>query len=132
MLPELQDVTVSQAVKMPSKTYKLDVANGRIVGYIDGTEAIRQAVEKILNTERYAYLIYDWFYGFGLERYIGMDFSYIEADIRTTLEIALKNDDRIIAISNLNVTQVKPNAMYVKYQVQSNVGYVDGEVVIEL
>ena len=132
MLPELQDITVSQKVTMPSKTYKLDIANGRIVGYIDGIGAVRQAVEKILNTERYAYLIYDWFYGFGLEKYIGLDFSYIEADIKSTLEIALKNDDRIIALTNLDVSQVKLNAMYVKYQVKTTVGNVDGEVVIEL
>lgn len=34
---------------------------------MDGMEAVKQAVYKILQTERYKYVIYDWNYGVELE-----------------------------------------------------------------
>ena len=46
-----------------TKTYFLDFENKRINGYIEGKEAIEQAIHKILDTKRYAFEIYDWSYG---------------------------------------------------------------------
>ena len=46
---------------VPTRTYK--VVNGRIVGYVDSLDAMRQAVEKVLLTERFAYNIYTANYG---------------------------------------------------------------------
>ena len=39
-----------------SRTWRLDAETGRIAGKIDGLEAVKQAVFKILQTERYAYM----------------------------------------------------------------------------
>ena len=50
------DIRNIEEVVLPSYTYQ--VKNGRIHGYIDGLEAMRQAVEKILLTERFEWVIY--------------------------------------------------------------------------
>ena len=63
------DIRNIEEVVLPSYTYQ--VKNGRIHGYIDGLEAMRQAVEKILLTERFEWVIYSSNYGVELERLIG-------------------------------------------------------------
>ena len=77
----------TKVVKQPSKTYHLDLQRGRIVGFVDGYEAIKQAIIKIMLTEKYAYVIYDHYYGVGLEQYIGKekdrDKSVIFASVAT-------------------------------------------------
>ena len=38
---------VEEAAEPPSKTYRLDLEDGRILGMVDGQEAVRQAIHKI-------------------------------------------------------------------------------------
>mgnify|MGYP000146370173 CR=1 FL=1 len=45
-------------VAQPSLTWKIDRAAGRIAGTCDGYDAVKQAVEIILNVERYRWQIY--------------------------------------------------------------------------
>lgn len=71
LIPTLLDETVeigqdtAQTVEIQtSKTYKVDWNSRRVVGYTDGRDALEQAIYKILRTERFAFLIYSWNYGF--------------------------------------------------------------------
>lgn len=57
---------IQEGEKIPSYTYKLD--DTRVRGYVDGSEAVKQAVYKILMTERYKYIIYGFNYGVELDR----------------------------------------------------------------
>src|SRR5690606_27931875 len=50
-------------VRQPSRTYKLEFARGRVAGMTDGLDAIKQAVYKILQTDRFRYEIYSFDYG---------------------------------------------------------------------
>ena len=59
-------VDITPAASQTTRTYKMDLETGRVTGYVDGTEAMRQAILKILLTERFAYLIYSWDYGIEL------------------------------------------------------------------
>ena len=43
-------------VAQPSLTWKIDRAAGRIAGTCDGYDAVKQAVEIILNVERYRWM----------------------------------------------------------------------------
>nr|DAI42438.1 MAG TPA: Protein of unknown function (DUF2634) [Caudoviricetes sp.] len=56
---------------------------------------MRQAVYKILNTERYQYIIYSWNYGIELEDLFGQPIPYVYAELQRRIEEALLNDDRI-------------------------------------
>ena len=47
----------------PSKNYRMDIYGETICGKIDGLEAMKQVIYKILNTERYQHIIYSWNYG---------------------------------------------------------------------
>ena len=59
MLPDVNtELTELEVTTQPSKTYNLDTVRNRIGAMIDGREAIMQAVQKILYTERYANVIY--------------------------------------------------------------------------
>ena len=55
----------------PSKNYRMDIYGETICGKIDGLEAMKQVIYKILNTERYQHIIYSWNYGVELEDLYG-------------------------------------------------------------
>ena len=64
LIPNQSSVTIGQAVEVtpaaehPTRTYKADFETGRVAGFVDETEAMKQAIIKILMTERFSYLIY--------------------------------------------------------------------------
>lgn len=90
---------------MPSLDYK--VANGRIVGYVDGIDAVKQAVEKRLMTERYVYDIYSDKYGLETVDLVGKDFDYVAAELPIRIEETLHNDDRINAVTDFTISREK-------------------------
>ena len=105
MVPQIENSIdgLITLVSYPNKTYKL--SETQIAGKVDDLEAIKQAIHHILSIERYAYLIYDDNYGVELEKYIGQDFSYLEATIEDTLKEALTQDDRIVDVVVTNIYQ---------------------------
>lgn len=54
---------IEEEKEQPSLTYKLDLKVGRIVGKVDGLEAVNQYIEKALLTPRFHCLVYDNQYG---------------------------------------------------------------------
>lgn len=87
----------------------------RIIGYADGLEAIKQAIYHILNTERYAYLIYDDNYGVEFEQYIGKDFNFIQATIEDTLREALTHDLRITDVMVNSIDKIDSNVVAINF-----------------
>ena len=63
---------------------------------------MRQAVYKILNTERYKYIIYSWNYGIELEDLFGQPIPYVYAELQRRIEEALLNDDRITNVHDFD------------------------------
>ena len=61
MLPT-SNINISniEIVKDPSLSYRLDIDKERVRKYVDNIESIKQAIYKILSTERYTYTAYDW------------------------------------------------------------------------
>lgn len=105
-----------------SKTYKLDVENKRILGMIDNSDAIMQAVMKILNTERYANVIYSSQYGVELERFMGMDFDFVISDLERTVTEAILADDRMISITDFSAEKLGLNSLQATFKVNSVFG----------
>lgn len=123
----------TKVVKQPGKTYHLDLQRGRIVGFVDGYEAIKQAIIKIMLTEKYAYVIYDHYYGVGLEQYIGKDISFVVADLGSTIENALLYDDRILAVNDIEITRGSNiDGLLVKYSVETVDGVLNGEQEVKM
>ncbi|MCY6958877.1 DUF2634 domain-containing protein [Clostridium brassicae] len=92
------NLSIEQAVIQPSKTYK--IKDGRIQGFIDELEALKQSIELILCIERYEYLIYSWNYGSELKGLITIDKGIAESEFKRRVKEALSQDDRIKNVDN--------------------------------
>ena len=101
------DMMKIEKKKIPSLTWKINEGKAEIRGDIDELEAMRQAVYKILETERYRYAIYDWNYGIELEGLYGMRVSYVIPELKKRIEEALLADDRVTAVTDFSFSQEK-------------------------
>lgn len=96
MTPENDGLTPDfEVVTQPSYTYKLDMQKARVKGFVDGKDAMPQAIYKILTTERYKHVIYSWDYGVELYDLIGQPIPYVYAELERRITEALTQDDRI-------------------------------------
>lgn len=93
---------------MTSRTYR--ITSDRIAGYIDGIDAMKQAVWKRLMTERYVYDIYDDTYGLQTVDLIGKEYVYVISKLQRRIKETLLNDDRI---SDVNQFQFKRGKDYI-------------------
>ena len=130
MIPQIQASNISNEivqnitiVTQPSLTYKDNENN--IIGKTDGLEAITQTAYHILNKERYAYVIYPDWYGMELEKYKGLPFSYLEAQIENDLRSALLQDDRIYDIMIVEIRQISVDSASVKFNIYSQEGIIE-------
>jgi hypothetical protein len=119
-----QDVEITT---QPTYTYYLDIENKKIVRHTDGKEAMKQAIYKIIQTERYKYLIYDWNYGIELEGLIGKDPLFVLGELERIFSEALKTDDRITSISNFIVNQTDKSDFLVSFTANTTEGDIDIE-----
>lgn len=114
---------------MSSKTYRLDPETKRITGYIDGVEAIRQHVYKVLSTERASFSIYGTDdginYGVELERFIGKSFSFIKSDIERTITDALMQDERILGVKDFYIGDPQNDTLTVSFGVSTIFGDIE-------
>ncbi|NOU68394.1 DUF2634 domain-containing protein [Paenibacillus sp. LMG 31461] len=94
-----------------SKTYRIDHENKRIVGIVDGIEAVKQAVYKIMQTERFEHLVYGPDYGGEYKSLIGKRESYVRSEIWRRIEESLLQDDRITAIEDMKITVTGDSAL---------------------
>ena len=84
----------------PSKNYRMDIYGETICGKIDGLEAMKQVIYKILNTERYQHIIYSWNYGVELEDLYGEPSSYVCPELERRITEALLVDTRISSVTD--------------------------------
>ena len=84
----------------PSLSWYINKKTNRIEGTVDGQAAVRQAVEIILNVERFRWQIYRPYSGMEWDGLIGQDSGYVGAELQRRLIDALTVDDRITGISD--------------------------------
>ena len=87
-----------------------------------------QAIRKILQTERFQYLIYSWNYGMEWSRLIGKSRETALANLKQQLESALLQDDRILSITDLNVTDSGRRFLTVSFTANTIFGAVGEEI----
>lgn len=99
--------TIEDDVTQITNTYAIDFVNGRIGGMVDDLDAVKQAITKILLTERFKNLIYTDDYGCEIRAVLqseGNTDEYLEVEIPALIEEALLRDERILAVENFNLT----------------------------
>ncbi|UAW07795.1 hypothetical protein PVJ1_00061 [Psychrobacillus phage PVJ1] len=96
-----EELEVISTADLPTKTYKLDFERGRVTGMIEGLEAIEQAIFKVLNTKRFAHMIYSDDYGF--ENMIGEDEIFVRGELPRRITEAVLQDERITALEDFSM-----------------------------
>ena len=125
MIPESTNLPDINIVTVPTKTYKMDLAGDRISGYTDEQEAMKQAIYKILRTERYKYIIYSWNYGIELEDLIGMPVNYCVPEIERRITEALLQDLRIEDVAEFEFDITKKSVVLVKFTTYTEFGNIE-------
>lgn len=115
---------------MPSTTYQIRKEKKEVQGMTDGLEAMKQAIFKILFTERYQYAIYDWSYGIELKDLIGKPKSFVIPELKKRIMEALLADDRIQDVKNFTFSSYK-NSLTVKFLVETIYGNLEGTKEVE-
>ena len=123
---------VTEAEEKPSLTYKLDLDKGRIIGMVDGLEAVNQAIRKAIITPRFKCLIYDNQYGSEIqEAIIAQDATpeYTEAVVPGFVKDALKPDTRILKVYDFQF-EFRTEGAYIFFRADTIFGETEFEEVI--
>lgn len=120
-------VEVETPASQSSRTYAVNWQTGRVSGTVDGMDALKQAIYKVLQTERFAHLIYSWNYGFEANRLIGQSAAFLRSEIQRLVTEALLVDDRITAVEDFKISITGKRQAAVEFTVVS----VFGETEIE-
>ncbi len=115
-----------------SHTYHMNETEASIVGECDGMDAVIQAADKILSTERYQYAIYSWNYGIELADLVGMPLSYCMAELERRIKEALLMDDRIKEVKDFTFQQMGKRSLEVKFTIISTKGAAEMEKEMDL
>lgn len=122
-----QDFKITE---QPTHTYKMNLESNLIRGYTDGQEAMKQAIYKILNTERYQYVMYSWNYGIELLDLYGEPVSYVCPELERRITEALTWDDRIQSVDNFEFNISKKGEILVTFTAHTVFGDVVAEKVV--
>ena len=106
----------------PSLTYQMEMDSHRIRGYTDGLEAVRQAVYKIIMTERYQYIMYSWKYGIELQDLFGEPVTYVCPELKRRISEALLWDERIRSVDNFAFDFPEKGIVHVEFLVHTIFG----------
>lgn len=126
MLPGSGDILKQefQVVEQPSKAYRLDGEHVR--GYVDGLDAVKQAVYCILNTERYEHVIYRWNYGVELKDLFGKPAGLAKSKLKKRIREALTQDSRIQSVDAFSFIQ-NGRKLQVQFMVHTSLGEIQAE-----
>lgn len=115
---------------LPSKNYKMQIEHDVINGFCDELEAMKQVVFKILNTERYQYIIYSWNYGIELLDLYGEPVTYVCPELERRITEALVQDDRIKSVDSFVFDVLEKRTVKVTFTVHTIFGGIEAEKVV--
>lgn len=115
-----------------SRTYKLDHNREKVRGYTDGLEAVKQAAFKILNTERYQYIMYSWDYGIETMDLYGEPVSYVCPELERRITEALVCDTRITEVSDFEFEITGKGVVHAMFTVHTIYGTMQMEKEVDV
>lgn len=113
--------------EQPSLTYRMQMERKLIRGYTDGLEAVRQAIYKIIMTERYQYIMYSWNYGIELLDLFGQPVTYVCPELKRRISEALLWDDRIGSVDDFAFDFPRKGVVHVTFTAHTVFGDVQAE-----
>ena len=113
--------------RQPSRTYKMNLEGNTTRGFTDELDAMKQAVFKILNTERYVYPMYSWNYGIETMDLYGEPVSWVCPELERRITEALTWDDRIDSVTDFDFDLSQKGVVHVRFVVHTIFGDVQSE-----
>lgn len=118
--------------EQPTKVYKMDMRNDSIRGFCDGLEAMKQTVFRILNTERYQYIIYPWWYGIETIDLYGEPVTWVCPELERRIEEALLVDSRILGVADFEHDISVKGVVHTTFTVNTIYGMLKSERKVEI
>lgn len=116
----------------PSKNHMMHITRNRISGFCDKQDAVKQSIYKILNTERYQYIIYSWNYGIQLLDLYGEPVTYVCPELERRIKDALSVDDRILSCEGFDFDISQNGTVIVTFKANTIYGDVDVKKVVNI
>ncbi len=119
-----QDFEIEQ---QPSKTYKMNLDGNSVRGFCDKLEAMKQTIFRILNTERYQYIIYSWNYGIETMDLYGEPVSWVCPELERRITEALLIDSRITNVTDFKHDTSMKGIIHTSFTVHTIYGNLQAE-----
>lgn len=130
MIPDFDEELLDDPLDdqpLPSLTWQIDLKKGKIVGKTDGLEAIKQAVFKVFQTDRFWHDIYTFDYGHELTLLLGSSPVFVQSEATRIIQEALMSDDRVQSVENV-VAETQGDQMTIRFTVVTVYGSFEQEV----
>ncbi len=113
--------------EQPTHTYRMNPESGLVRGCTDGQEAMKQAIYKILSTERYQYAMYSWNYGIETLDLYGEPVSYVCPELERRIAEALTWDERIKSVDHFEFDLSRKGEIHATFTAHTVFGDVAAE-----
>ena len=113
--------------EQPSLTYRMELDGDSVRGFADAQEAMRQTVFRILNTERYQYIIYPWHYGIETLDLYGEPVTYVCPELERRITEALLVDERIRGVMDFSFDLEIKGVIHATFTVNTIYGDIKAE-----
>lgn len=118
----------SEANEYPTETFLIDESTGCIKTVSGGLLAMKQAINIILNVERYQYQIYTSNFGREFNKLIGKPQEYVVSMLKRRIQEAFSIDKRILLVDNFVFDTTELGTVKCTFDVKTVFGTVPGEV----
>lgn len=132
MIPSNNSILTTdlEVTTQPSLSHKMYIDGKYINGTCKDLEEVKQTIYKILNTERYQYVIYSFDYGVEFTDLVGEPISYVCSEIERRITEALMQDDRIESVSDFEFDTSNRSEVVCTFVVHTIFGDVAEEKVV--
>lgn len=115
--------------RQPDLAYRIESGNDEssVRGFVEGKEAVKQAVMRMLSTERYKYVIYPWWYGIETEDLYGEPVTYVCPELERRITEALAVDERVMSVSDFEFDLKQKHSVHVMFTVHTIYGDIKSE-----
>ena len=117
-------------VDRPKNTFIVDWSSRQISGMGSGLAAMVQAVDIILQNERFKWQIYSSNFGSELEELVGEEYDYIISEIPRRVGEAFSVDSRILSVENFVFSEPGKDFVICTFDVVTVFGTLNREVVL--
>lgn len=118
--------------EQPSQTYKMDLDSDSVRGFVDEQEAMKQTVFRILNTERYQFIIYPWYYGIETLDLYGEPVTYVCPELERRITEALIVDTRIKSVTDFEHDLSIKGVVHTSFTVHTIYGEIKADKVVKI